>query len=170
MNDQNTLLAALQFQIDGGVDATVGLEALDRFATEAPKPQNAEVFTPSKQSNLETPQVPKQETKQPITHFAPGAPLLGGEMAGLPHAVAAAQAAQSIPELITAIEAFEYCELKKTARSTVVIDGNPAAQILILGEAPGLRKIAKACPLWARPGSYWIKCWPPSAWIDRPTC
>ena len=141
MTDQNALLAALQFQQEFGVDACVGEAPLDRFADAAqgpevksqPKAEPPPVFTPTK-------------PEQPVTTFAPGAPLLGGEMAGLPHAAAAAKAAQSIPELVSAIEAFEHCELKKTARSTVIYDGNPAAQILLIGEAPGAEEDREGLP------------------------
>ena len=141
MNDQNALLAALQFQIDGGVDASVGMEALDRFAELTPTSKATskptEVFTPSK-SLAKPPHKGSPKPEQPLTHFAPGAPLLGGEIAGLPHAAAAAKAAESIPIWSPLLRRLKrHCELKKTARSTVVLDGNPAAQVLLIGEAPG---------------------------------
>ena len=140
MNDQKALLAALEFQRMAGVVATVGETPLDRFAdsqvAKAPAP-SAPVFTPK-------PPPPKPQA--PLTEFEPGAPLLGGAMAGLPHAQEAAKAATSIPELVAAIEAFEHCELKKTARSTVVLDGNPAAQVLLVGEAPGAQEDAQGLP------------------------
>ena len=134
MNDQKAILAALDFQRAAGVTATVGTQPVDRFAdSRAPEPQ----------LKVQPVSVAKPAPPPPLTHFEPGAPLLGGEMAGLPHAQAAAQAAQSIPDLVKAIEAFEYCELKKTARSTVVFDGNPAAQVMLVGEAPGAQEDAE---------------------------
>ena len=139
MNDQKIVLAALQFQQEAGVDSSIGEKPLDRFDTEAPKVAPQQVFTPTK-------------PEQPVTHFAPGAPLLGGEISGLPHAAAAARAAQSIPEWVAAVEAFEHCELKKTARSTVVYDGNPAAQILLIGEAPGAQEDREGLPFVGRAG------------------
>lgn len=128
MNDQKALLAALEFQVQAGVDTTVGESPINRFE----RAKNLDV--------KETISESKQELQPALTQFEPGAPLLGGALAGLPYAKEAAQAAQSIPELVETIENFDHCELKKTARSTVVLDGNPAAQILLLGEAPGAQE------------------------------
>ena len=143
MNDQNAILAALKWQMDAGVDAIVGSEALDRFADSAaasvpasmarPAPKAPPVFTPT-------------PPKAPLTQFEPGAPLVGGAMSGLPHAAKAARAAESIPALVSAIEAFEHCDLKKTAQSTVILDGNPAAQVLLIGEAPGAQEDSAGLP------------------------
>ena len=36
-----------------------------------------------------------------------------------------------------ALQAFEGCDLKRTATNMVFADGNPAAKIMIIGEAPG---------------------------------
>ena len=163
MNDQNALLAALQFQQMAGVDTTVGEVPLDRFADRAamfrlpPSSQTLENSSAGSSradtsraefSRTETQRanVPRAETKQPLTAFEPGAPLVGGAMAGLPHAQTAAKAAQSIPDLVRAIENFEHCELKKPARSTVVLDGNPAAPVLLVGEAPGAQEDAQGLP------------------------
>lgn len=168
MNDQNALLAALQFQQMAGVDTTVGEVPLDRFADSAamfrlpPSSQTLENSSAGSSSagssradtsraefsrtETQRANVPRAETKQPLTAFEPGAPLVGGAMAGLPHAQTAAKAAQSIPDLVRAIENFEHCELKKTARSTVVLDGNPAAPVLLVGEAPGAQEDAQGLP------------------------
>ena len=148
MNDQNALLAALEFQRAAGVTATVGAVAIDRFAdSQVAKP----AAHPHAQAKPLRP-VPEKPAA-PLTQFEPGAPLLGGEMAGLPHAQAAAQAAQSIPDLVKAIEEFEHCELKKTARSTIVLDGNMAAQVLLIGEAPGAQEDAEGLPFVGAAGA-----------------
>jgi uracil-DNA glycosylase len=58
-------------------------------------------------------------------------------------AVAAASAreladrAQSLAELEAAVRSFEGCLLRRTATNTVFADGNPAASVMIVGEAPG---------------------------------
>ena len=144
MNEQKAFLAALEFQKAAGVTATLGSTPMDRFADSALK--HAAVADKARPVFTPTPVKSAQGKARAITQFEPGAPLLGGAMAGLPHAQAAAQAAQSIPELIEAIEGFEHCELKKTARSTVVLDGNPAAQILLIGEGPGAQEDAQGLP------------------------
>ncbi|WP_089997151.1 uracil-DNA glycosylase [Cognatiyoonia koreensis] len=50
---------------------------------------------------------------------------------------AAAEQAQDLPSLAAAMEAFELCDLKKGAHKFVFSDGNPAARVMIVGEAPG---------------------------------
>ena len=44
--------------------------------------------------------------------------------------------ANSIDDLKKIIENFEGCSLKNTAANTVIGDGNPAAKIVFVGEAP----------------------------------
>ena len=43
----------------------------------------------------------------------------------------------SLEELHTALESFEGCALKHTASNTIFADGNPAARLMVIGEAPG---------------------------------
>lgn len=44
---------------------------------------------------------------------------------------------QTLDELRQVIERFDGCALKKTASNLVFADGNPKAEIMIVGEAPG---------------------------------
>lgn len=48
-----------------------------------------------------------------------------------------ARKADSVQALEVAVRAFEGCPLKKTAKHTVFADGNPAADVMFIGEAPG---------------------------------
>jgi len=48
-----------------------------------------------------------------------------------------AQAAGSLAELRAALDRFEGCALKRTASNTVFADGNPEAELMLVGEAPG---------------------------------
>ncbi len=48
-----------------------------------------------------------------------------------------AAAARTLDELAEALAAFDGCLLKKTATKLVFGDGNPAARIMLVGEAPG---------------------------------
>ncbi|MDQ2106296.1 uracil-DNA glycosylase, partial [Azospirillum isscasi] len=61
---------------------------------------------------------------------------LGASEAGA-SARARAGEARSLEELESALRAFDGCPLKATAMSTVFADGNPAAAIMLVGEAPG---------------------------------
>ena len=49
----------------------------------------------------------------------------------------AAKAAADLTALREALAAFDGCALKKTATNLVFADGNPAAEVMLVGEAPG---------------------------------
>ena len=49
----------------------------------------------------------------------------------------AAAAAGDLAALAAAIAAFEGCALRNTATNLVFADGNPAARVMLIGEAPG---------------------------------
>ncbi len=63
-----------------------------------------------------------------------------------------ADAAQGLPELQAALDAYEYCELKRGARSLVFADGVPAARVMIIGEAPGRDEDRAGKPFVGRAG------------------
>ncbi len=63
-----------------------------------------------------------------------------------------ARACNSLPELKTALEAFEGCELKRFATTTVFADGNPDAPILFIGEAPGYEEDKTGLPFVGKAG------------------
>lgn len=63
-----------------------------------------------------------------------------------------AAAAQSLHELAETMAAFEGCELKKGARNFVFADGNPAARVMIVGEAPGRDEDREGKPFVGRAG------------------
>lgn len=66
--------------------------------------------------------------------------------ADLASARALAAGANSLAELRAALEAFEGCPLKKTARNLVFADGNPAADLMFVGEAPGREEDERGLP------------------------
>ena len=55
----------------------------------------------------------------------------------LARATAAARACQSMAELAEAVAGFDDCALKRTAKNTVFADGEPEADLMLIGEAPG---------------------------------
>ncbi|MBO9474267.1 uracil-DNA glycosylase [Shimia sp. R10_1] len=67
-------------------------------------------------------------------------------------AEAVAQRAQSLDELEAALAAFEHCDLKRGARNLVFADGNPAARVMIIGEAPGRDEDREGKPFVGRAG------------------
>lgn len=122
---------ALSFYLDAGVDESIGTEPVDRYAlslaaAKAPKP--------ARQPNTAPAQSP------PITREAarpnPAASAAPSSVASQ-SAMASAAAATSLVELRAAVEAFDGCSLKATAKSTVFADGNPEGRLMVIGEAPG---------------------------------
>lgn len=65
---------------------------------------------------------------------------------------AAAKAAQNIGDLRRAVEAFNGCGLKATARNTVFTDGVETADILLIGEGPGREEDEQGKPFVGRSG------------------
>ena len=121
--DIDALRAALLWQAEAGIDEAIGESPVDRFVASAEQ---------VKALAAAVPQQPAARTP------APGGPM---PMAAPEHAVQTASrlaaAASTLEELKAAVEAFEECPLKKTATNTVFADGNPAARIMFVGEAPG---------------------------------
>lgn len=62
-------------------------------------------------------------------------------------AEAMAGAAASLTALAEAQEAFDGIELRKGARNFCFADGNPAARVMIVGEAPGEEEGPRGPPL-----------------------
>jgi DNA polymerase len=65
---------------------------------------------------------------------------------------AMAAAAQTIADLRTAVEKFDGCALKATARTTAFCDGVMGAPVLLLGEAPGKEEDEQGKPFVGRSG------------------
>lgn len=107
--------ALLEWQVELGATDAICDAPVDRYALEAKAPKPVPVA-----ANTGTPIIPK-----PI------------EVDAVAIARAAADHAADLPALATAMAAFELCELKKGAQKFVFSDGNPAARVMIVGEAPG---------------------------------
>lgn len=119
MDSQNTYWndrALLEWQIELGADEAICDAPIDRYALETKKPK-----------------LTAADTKKPVPPPIPLATDVDTEAV----AAAVAAAATDLPALAAAMEAFEHCELKRGARNFVFSDGNPAARVMIVGEAPG---------------------------------
>ena len=67
-------------------------------------------------------------------------------------AAAIARAAGDVAALKAAVESFDGCELKRTARNTVFARGNPAAPLMVIGEGPGQDEDREGMPFVGRSG------------------
>jgi DNA polymerase len=121
-------LAALDWQVEMGVSDWVQEDPINRY------------------------DLPERLERPATEALARAVPPLGPPLAQGPKvdpvalAQTAASAADSLKALCDAIAAFDHCELKKGARSTVFADGNPAARVMILGEAPGREEDQEGLP------------------------
>jgi len=121
LNPDLSDLETLRFYADCGVDEAILSSPVNRYDTS----QSAETA-----DNSRTPQhkAPHIQAAQPLSGAASVATVSSKELAGQ---------CQSLEDLREAIEAFEGCSLKNTAKNTVFADGNPEAPIMFVGEAPG---------------------------------
>ena len=119
--------AALEWQIDLGVTEITGEDPVDRYAL---------------------PDTLKPATAAPRV----AAPAVGMQADPFAAAKLAAAGAETLDALREALTAFDLCDLKRGAKTTVFADGNPAARVLILGEAPGRDEDAEGRPFVGRAG------------------
>ncbi len=62
------------------------------------------------------------------------------------------QSCKDLNELKYLVENFNNCELKKYAKNTVFADGNPKAEIMLIGEAPGANEDLQGIPFCGKSG------------------
>lgn len=123
-------LAALDWQLDLGVEAVVGDAPVSAYDL----PERVE-------RAVARPPVAAAQAEVPAAAVDPVAV-----------SQAAASAARTLDDLREALAAYPHCELKKGARNTVFADGTPAARVLILGEAPGREEDLEGRPFVGRAG------------------
>ena len=129
----------LDFYTEAGVDALLGEEPIDRFGMAEPP------RSPIRTARTGTP--PAFEGKAArLTEPAP-AP----DEAALA-ARAAAKTAKTLEELRGILDKFDGCALKATASQLVFADGNPAARVMLVGEAPGRDEDIEGLPFVGRSG------------------
>ena len=94
---------------------------------------------------------PREPTaSRPEPTALPPAPL--PPEAAVTDARAQARQAKSLDELRRILDSFEGCELKRHAKQLVFADGNPAARIMFVGEAPGREEDLEGLPFVGRSG------------------
>jgi DNA polymerase len=157
------LAALLHFHADAGVDWLLEEEPVDRFVEfEAMKVARQGVR--ASQARAETPPQPQavaaraQPERRPVerqpSQLPPPArvtPAIPDEQA-IEQARFAAESARSLSELRTALEAFNGCNLKNSARSTVFGTGDPESRIMIIGPMPGADDDREGIPFAGKAG------------------
>lgn len=111
--------ALLEWQVELGATEAILDAPVDRYALDAAKPKAPAATVPVVASDR-PPALPK---------------MVEVDVVGA--ARAASRTAVDLAGLAAAMQAFEHCEMKRGARSFVFSDGQPAARVMIIGEAPG---------------------------------
>ncbi len=137
--DHHTLRALLEWQVELGATEAICETPVNRYEVPAAAPKPA-VAAPVAASGGAGPAQPEAFVPAPA----------GPDPVDL--ARAAATGAEDLEALRAAIVAFDQCELKLGARSTVFADGNPAARLMVIGEAPGREEDREGRPFVGRAG------------------
>lgn len=146
----------LQWYIEAGVDEAVDSEPANHFrrAAEAAPVTQMTLAADITASSLptpanDTPAAPAAAPTKAVLHHSPSAAMATARTL--------ADAATTLGELEEAVRAFDGCAIKKTASKTVFCDGNPKAQVMIIGEAPGAQEDIQGIPF----------CGPSGQLLDR---
>lgn len=125
----------LRWYVEAGVDETIGEQPVDRYAT-ARKAAVAPASVPG--SGVAAGRTSGGPAAPPNPQSAPqSAPQ--SNVAAAPTGTSAhlAMECASLDDLRRAMETYDGCALKRTCQRTVFADGNPAARVMLVGEAPG---------------------------------
>jgi uracil-DNA glycosylase family 4 len=143
-------LALLRWHIEMGADEAIVDTPVDRFAAPAP------TAIASRTAPLAAaPLIAKSANPRPAGHglaAAPPSAFAESPAEAAQSARSLAARAENVAALEAAIAAFEGCGLKHTATNTVIADGNPAAPLMIIGEAPGADEDRIGRPFVGRAG------------------
>jgi DNA polymerase len=134
------MVSVLEWYRAAGVDVAVGEEPLNRFAQRASaRPVEATA------SQRPAPTKTARDAPPP-----PAAPPAFATDPGEARTLAAT--AQSLAELEVIVGAYDGCGLKLRATQLCFADGNPDAQIMLIGEAPGAEEDRQGKPFVGRSG------------------
>lgn len=138
---QDAARALLAFWRAAGVDMD-DAEAVFAARAAAPPARSAAPKAPAREPFQIQPPAPKAKPKAKLQP--------ADDAVNTARALAAG--ASTIAELRAAVDKFNGCALKTTARNTVFSDGIDAAPVLILGEAPGKDEDEQGKPFVGRSG------------------
>ena len=140
----------LEWYREMGAVALVGEQPANRFASQAAAAQALEprragpgaAVPPARHD----PPIAAPPVRRTARTQAAGGPVLQSAAAVAQSAREIAAACASLAELEAALAAFDGCGLKETALSLCFADGNPAARLMLIGEAPGAEEDRQGKP------------------------
>jgi DNA polymerase len=158
-----SLRELLHFYADAGADEVLSEGTTDWFAQNAPPESTAgasEKAVVAQPAQVAPPSSPQRNEPSPAlsgmspTRREPGRP----QPASIPDGAQVARArelareARTLDELREQLAAFDGCNLKFTAKNLVFADGNPEADLMFVGEAPGRDEDIEGLPFVGRSG------------------
>ncbi len=149
MLDPEQARAMLKWLVDAGADEALADEPIDRFAVAA-EPADA-VAMPEAAAHRVEPRAPVRAA-EPLPTRAPASFTAAPAPAAAKSAREVAAACTTLDQLRAAVEAFDGCALKVTAKHTVFADGHQGASVMLIGEAPGRDEDLQGLPFVGRSG------------------
>lgn len=116
--DPFTAAATLEWLLEMGCDEAIAAQPLNRYALPDRMPPASAAAPPAAPPDTAPPLAP-----------AASDPVAEAERA--------AASARTLDDLRAALAAYPHCEIRLGAKNLVFSDGNPAARVMIIGEAPG---------------------------------
>ncbi len=142
------LRGLLDFYREAGADEALVEEAPDRFRESS---RNADMAAEPRPPRPPASAGRRAEASLPAASRAmPSLSVPDGAQAAVARERAAT--ASSLEELRRCLSEFEGCNLRFTAKNLVFADGNPAAGIMLVGEAPGREEDLEGLPFVGRSG------------------
>ena len=147
-------LDSLKLQQEIGVDEVFENAPTNKFTKG--QPQNIAIkqeVEPKKiVQSAPAPIIKEEEVSMPKASAAAPVSIATAPSAAIKEAQSLADKAKTLAELEAAVRSFEGCALKKTANKTVFCDGNPKAEVMLIGEAPGANEDMEGIPFCGQSG------------------
>lgn len=164
ISDSLSFEELLRFYDEAGLDIGLSEEPVNRFllnnentsgnrqstASNNARANNAVNSSPAPTQKRDNYNSPQAATAQPRTNAA--TTQIVPDAAQVENARTAAAKANSLEELRAVLADFDGCGLKFTAKNLCFADGNPASELMFVGEAPGRDEDMEGIPFAGRSG------------------
>ena len=127
-NDMTDALELLKWQLELGIDENVGNIPLNRFSDHS-QPNKVEIGI-------------SVSTRQKMPKIS----------SAIIEAKSRAEQSKSLDQLKVSLANYEFCDIKKGSRNLVFSSGDPDAEVMIIGEAPGREEDIQGVPFVGRAG------------------
>lgn len=161
--DAAELAALLAFHADAGVDWLLEEQPVDRFAefeamraAHAARQGTASASLPrqAEDAQARTGNAPaRTTTRAPQREAAPAPAVAIPDGQAVADAAFVASSARTLAELRTAMEGFNGCNLKNSARGLVFAEGNTSPSVMVIGPMPNADDDREGLPFSGRQGA-----------------